>query len=94
MSRFWQESHYPCVLDGTGNGALMLGAGSGVAPGSDFAIRIHETLKKLNVFIIDVFDFVLAEVADLFSGSHLFECHVSIFLSLKSEGKVIIDYVD
>ena len=43
------------------------GAGAGLARGNDFALLVGETPEHLRVFVIDCFDFVDGEEADLSS---------------------------
>ena len=76
LLHFGEKSHEASVLDRDGELALILGAGAGDGTRGDLAIGSDELAKELSIFVIDIFDVVLGEIADLAAGTHFPECHV------------------
>lgn len=74
---FREKSHETGVFDRLGELALIFRGSSRLGPRHDFAIGVDEFLEQLDVFIVDVLDFVLREVADLLPRPHFLESHVS-----------------
>jgi len=56
-----EESHEAGTFDGLLNRALLLGSEARALAAHDAAVRVHELLEKLNVFVIDVADIILRE---------------------------------
>ena len=63
-----QKSHEAGAFDGGGQQALILGSDAGAFVGNDASVRIEKLFQKLHIFVVDVFDVILREVA-------LFVCH-------------------
>lgn len=70
-----EKAHETGFLDGAGKLALIFGAGSSDGARGDFPIGTDEPSKKLGIFVIDVFDVVLLEIAGLPAGAHFAEWH-------------------
>src|SRR5699024_1032690 len=71
-----QQSHLTCALDRSRQHSLILCARSGHTSRNDLSIGADETLQQFNILIVDVFNFILREVADLLAAHALFlECH-------------------
>ena len=89
-----EQSHVPGVLDRGGELTLILGTGAGHRARSDLSIGRDELREGFHVFVIDVLDVVLLEVADLpartdFLISH---CLGPFFLGV-SEGEIAFEDV-
>jgi hypothetical protein len=60
-----EQGDVACALDRNGHGALVLRAGPKLAPRLDLAALADVTAKAGDVLVIDMFDVVGAELADL-----------------------------
>ena len=81
LLNFGEKAHKAGVFDRNGKLALILGAGAGLRTRGDLSVGRDEPLKEFHIFVVDVFDVVLREVADFATGMHLLESHVFRFLS-------------
>lgn len=59
-----QQSDVPGIFNGFGDGALMLGAGAGLASGPNFAGIVNIATKKIGVLIVDHQIFIGAKLAN------------------------------
>jgi hypothetical protein len=79
LTNFREQSHEAGVLDGLGEFALILRASPSLAAGRDLAIRVNEPGEQFDILVVDEFDMVLGEEADLLPRSHFLESHVFLF---------------
>jgi hypothetical protein len=59
-----QQGDVPRALDGCRQRALMLGAGSGLAAGTDLAAIADVPLQQCHIFVIDVINLLSTELAN------------------------------
>jgi len=63
-----QQGNLAGALDGAGKGALMQGAGTGLAAGADFAFFGYKAAKHIGGFVINFEAFISTELANFGSG--------------------------
>jgi hypothetical protein len=63
-----QQRNVPCLLDGGGQAPLVRCADSGETPRHNLAAFGHELRKQPNVFVVDGFNFLHAELANLLAA--------------------------
>ena len=89
-----KKAHETSFLDGAGKLALILRTGAGDGTGKNLAIGTDESAEQLGIFVIDVFDVILGEIAGLPAGTHLAEWHFLISFLRELEGEIVLDDVD
>jgi hypothetical protein len=68
FGREWQERELSRPLEGDVQRALMSSAGAGLAAWLDLAAFREEAAQSPEVLVVDLFDLVDAELADLTTG--------------------------
>jgi hypothetical protein len=97
FSRIRKKSNIASALDSGGKSSLMLSASACYTAGKDLTSLANELAKSCDILIIDLFNSVYTEVANLLvglatkSGSFvLFHFQLSPFLCRELERQVII----
>ena len=73
-----KKAHEAGILDGDGELALILGAGAGDDARGDLAVGANEAGEKLRILVVNVFDMVLLEEANLATAARFLESHVCV----------------
>lgn len=76
LFNFWEQTHEASVFDRGCDLTLILRGSSGHGTWGDFSVGSDEALEKFDIFVIDIFDVVLLEIADFATGMHFLESHV------------------
>src|SRR5574344_133750 len=84
LSRLREKTHITGILHCASKFMLILGRSSSRTARGDLSVRINKPEKKFSILVVNVFNVVLLEVADLFPRSHFFEhiCSKSFLLRL------------
>ena len=92
-----QKSDVSCAFDGGGELTLMISAGTGDTTGKDLRAVRSELPETGGVLVIDLFDFVDAERANLAASTAAVSivCHDGVYLLVKMlslEGEFVIHF--
>lgn len=76
LLHFREKAHEAGVLDRDSKLTLIFGRGSSDGTRSDFAIDADVMREQFGIFVVNVFDVVLFEVADLAATMRFSKSHV------------------
>ena len=73
-----KQTHEAGVLNRRGDLALILGAGASDGTRGDLAVGSNEARESLDIFVVDGFDLVLLEIANLTACTGFSKSHCSL----------------
>ena len=86
-----EKAHETGVLDGGSKLTLILGAGASDGAGADLSIDSDETGKQFSILVINVFDVVLFEEANLAAAMRFSKSHVLIPFWIRLEWAIVLE---